>query len=171
VYAIGAVPPVTAAPFPSGAFAPRDGWTFRAKLGQPEKAGDGRIDTVWRVARALRGDEFFEAAFPRALCASGVVLELRRDSAFPSRFKVAGRRADGEWIPVAFYDAAHERQLLERLLASPRAPVLGFAIAPQPLRGVRLMVEPGGESFEGWSVPEVQVTTGSDACANTIEAP
>lgn len=171
VYRIGAVPDVAPAPFPAGAFAPRDGWRYRAKLGDPERAGDGRIDTVWRVARALRGDEFFEAVFPRVLCAAGVVLELRRDSAFPSRFKVAGRRADGAWIPIAFYDAAHERQLLERLLGSPRGPALGFRIAPRPIGGVRLMVEPGGESFEGWSVPELQVVTDQDACASDVEAP
>ena len=126
VYRLAAVPEVVPAPFPTDRFAARAGWAYRAKLGEPARAGDGRLDTVWRAARALRGDEFFEAAFPGALCASGVVLELRRDSAFPTRFKVAGRRADGEWIPVAFYDAAHERQLLERLLAESEAARAGL---------------------------------------------
>ena len=134
VYRIASVPEVEAAPMPSGAPASRAGWRYRAKLGDPERAGDGRLDTVWRVARALRGDEFFEATFPRAVCASGVLLQLRRDSAFPTRFKVAGRRTDGEWIPLAFYDAEHERQLLERLLASPHEPALGFAFAPRARR-------------------------------------
>lgn len=157
VYAIGAVPPVAPAPFPSGRPVARGAWVYRAKLGEPERAGDGRRDTVWRVARPLQGDEFFEATFAPAVCAGGLLLELRRDSAFPTRFKVAGRRIDGEWVPVAFYDAAHERQLLERLLEDPRNPELGFAFPARLLTGVRLMVEPGGESFEGWSVPEVQL--------------
>ena len=171
VYRIASVTPVAAAPWPAGTYASRADWTYRAKAGEPERAGDGRMDTVWRVARALRGDEFFEATFPRAVCASGVVLQLRRDSAFPTRFKVAGRRQDGEWVPIAFYDAAHERQLLERLLASPREPALGFAVAAQPLTGVRLMVEPGGESFEGWSIPEVQVASDDARCVRTARAP
>jgi hypothetical protein len=170
VYRIVPPPAVAGAPFPPDAFASREGWMYRAKEGEPERAGDGRRGTVWRVARALRGDEFLEATFPRALCASGVVLELRRDSAFPARFKLAGRRDDGEWIPVAFYDAAHERQLLERLLASPREPALGFAFAPRALTGVRLMVEPGGESHDGWSIPEVQVTEREGACASALRA-
>jgi hypothetical protein len=99
-----------------------------------------------------------------------VVLELRRDSAFPARFKVAGRREDGEWIPVAFCDAAHERQLLERLLASPSAPALGFAFDPRALTGVRLMVEAGGASYDGWSIPEVQVAQDARACARVARA-
>lgn len=166
VYAIGAVPAVVPAPFPSGRPVARGAWAYRAKLGEPERAGDGRRDTVWRVARPLLGDEFFEATFARAVCAGGLVLELRRDSAFPTRFKVAGRRTDGEWVPVAFYDAAHERQLLERLLEDPRNPALGFAFPARALTGVRLMVEPQGESFEGWSVPEVQLLESPGACAD-----
>ena len=170
VYRIVSPPVVAAATFPAGPFAERAGWSYRAKAGEPEHAGDGRRATVWRVARALRGDEFFEATFPRAVCASGVVLELRRDSAFPTRFKVAGRLAGGEWVPVAFYEATHERQLLERLLASPREPALGFAFAPRALTGVRLMVEPGGESAGGWSIPEVQVNEHPHAC-ESVGAP
>lgn len=170
VYRIGSPLAVPSAPFPRGERAARAGWTYRAKAGEPALAGDGRLDTAWRVARALRGDEFFEAAFPQVVCASGVVLELRRDSAFPTRFKVAGRRTDGEWIPIAFYDAEHERQLLDRLLESPRAPALGFAVSPLALLGVRLMVEPGGASFEGWSIPEVQLVTDSRACASGARA-
>lgn len=171
VYGIAPAPAVGSAPFPTGAFASREGWTYRAKVGDAARAGDGRRDTVWRVARALRGDEFFEATFPHAVCASGVVLELRRDSAFPARFKVAGRGEGGEWVPIAFYDAAHERQLLERLLASPGAPALGFGFAPRALTGVRLMVEPGGESFDGWSIPEVQVAEdAARSCASVARA-
>jgi hypothetical protein len=170
VYHIGPPTVVPSAPFPGGARASRTGWSYRAKTGEPQLAGDDRLDTAWRVARALRGDEFFEATFPQVVCASGVVLELRRESAFPTRFKVAGRRPDGEWIPIAFYDAPHERQLLERLLASPRATALGFAVPLRALLGIRLMVEPGGESYEGWSIPEVQLMTDSRACESGVRA-
>lgn len=166
VYRIAATPDLPAAPWPAGGALARAGWSFRAKAGEPALAFDGRRDTAWRVPRALRGDEFLEATWTGARCAGGAVLVLRRDSAFPTRFKVAGRLADGAWIPLAFYDAAHERQLLERLLAGARDPALGFAWSARALTGVRLMVEPGGESFDGWSIPEMEVRDAAEGvCA------
>jgi hypothetical protein len=148
---------IESAPFPSGGRVTGPGWHWRAKLGDPRLAGDGSMSTAWVVERALLGDEFCEVTFEAPVAVSGVVLRLRQDSAFPSRFKLAGRMPGGEWVPLAWYDAPHFMQLLGHLLEDPRTPALGFALDGRVLSGVRLMVEPGGESFLGWSLPEMEV--------------
>jgi hypothetical protein len=114
--------------------------------------------TAWVVPRALLGDEFLEATFPEPVLVSGVVLRLRRDSVFPSRFRVAGR-VGGRWTELARFDAGHALQLLDRLLADPRSAAIGFDFGPagRELSGVSLLVEEGGTSFEGWSIPEVEI--------------
>ena len=112
--------------------------------------------TAWTVPRALLGDEFLEATFPAPLRVSGVVVRLRRDSAFPTRFRVAGK-SGGRWVELARFDDAHALQLLERLLAEPRTAAIGFdagrrrarAGRDQPAGGgggdeLRGLVDPGG---------------------------
>ncbi len=114
--------------------------------------------TAWVVPRALLGDEFLEATFPRPMRVSGVVVRLRRDSVFPTRFRVAGRLAGG-WTELARFDAGHRLQLLDRLLGDPRSAAIGFDLGPEgrELGGVSLLVEEAGTSFEGWSIPELEV--------------
>ena len=46
---------------------------------------------------------------------AGVVLPLRRDSAFPTRFRVAGRVPGGGWTELARLDEGHVLQLVDRL--------------------------------------------------------
>ncbi len=108
----------------------------------------------------LLGDEFFEITFDRAAAASpGVVLPLRRDSAFPTRFRVAGRGAGRRagWSSRAS-TTAHVLQLLDRLLdGSARAPPSASTSAAGRSGGVSLLVDEAGTSFEGWSLPEVEV--------------
>ena len=158
VYRIAAQPPLTAASFPAGRAVRDPSWGFRSKMGDPAPAFDGDMRTAWVVPRALLGDEFLEVTFPRPMAVSGVVLRLRRDSVFPTRFRVAGREA-GRWVELARFDAGHALQLLDRLLADPRSAAIGFDFGPggRELGGVSLLVEDGGTSFEGWSIPEVEV--------------
>ena len=158
VYRIAAQSPLEAASFPAGRAVHDPSWRLRAKVGDPTPAFDGDMRTAWVVPRALLGDEFLEATFPRPMVVSGVVLRLRRDSAFPTRFRIAGLE-DGRWVELARFDAGHALQLLDRLLADPRSAAIGFDLGPagRELGGVRLLVEDGGTSFEGWSIPEVEV--------------
>ncbi len=157
VYRLVAGDAVAAAPFPGGRIARDASWAFRAKAGDPAPAFDGDMRTAWAVPRALLGDEFLEATFPRAIPVSGIVVRLRRDSVFPTRFRIAGR-ASGEWTEIARFDTGHALQLLDRLLADPRSAAIGFDLGRTwPLDGVRLIVEDAGTSFDGWSIPEVEV--------------
>jgi hypothetical protein len=158
VYRIAPQAPMPAAPFPTGGAVRDPSWRARAKAGDPAPAFDGDMRTAWIVPRALLGDEFLEATFPRPILASGVVVRLRRDSVFPTRFRVAGRVA-GRWTELARFDAGHALQLLDRLLDDPRSAAIGFDLGPagRELEGVTLLVEEGGTSFEGWSIPEVEV--------------
>ena len=158
VYRVVSSPQVVAAPFPKGRRLLDPGWHYRTKEGDPFPATDGRLETAWEVRRSLRGDEFFEITFDHPVMTSGLVLRLRQDSFFPTRFKVGGREPDGRWVPVAFYDDAHQIQLLERLLADPRDTILGFDWGDRELTGLILMVEEGGTSYFGWSIPEIEVT-------------
>ncbi len=157
VYRLRAVPPHPAAPFPGGRRARGAGWRYRAKLGDPALAADGRLDTAWTVPRFLLGDEFFEVTFDAPVPVAGLVLPLRRDSVFPTRFRVAGRDARGGWTEIARFDEDHVLQLVDRLLADPRRAALGFDLGGRPLTGLSLLVDEAGTSFEGWSLPEVEV--------------
>jgi hypothetical protein len=62
-------------------------------------------------------------------------------------------------VEVARFDAGHALQLLDRLLADPRQAAIGFDFGPsgRALYGLSLLVEDGGASFEGWSIPEIEV--------------
>jgi hypothetical protein len=90
---------------------------------------------------------------------AGVVLPLRRDSAFPTRFRVAGRAAGSGWIELARLDEAHVLQLVDRLREDPGRAALGFDLGGRPLEGISLLVDEAGTSFDGWSLPEVEVWT------------
>ncbi|HEV7502214.1 MAG TPA: hypothetical protein VGQ33_19500, partial [Vicinamibacteria bacterium] len=126
IYRIHAQAPRPAAPFPSGHRVRDAAWRYRAKVGDPAAAADGLLATSWKVPRFLLGDEFFEITFDRARPVSGVVLPLRRDSDFPTRFRVAGRLPGGAWVELARFDDAHVLQLVDRLRADPAHAALGF---------------------------------------------
>jgi hypothetical protein len=157
VYRIVPVPPLPAAPFPSGRRLVDPAWRYRGTTGDAAPATDGDLATDWFVDDALRGDEAFQVIFPAPLRVSGLVLPLRRDSRLPTRFRVEGRGADGGWIPLARFDTAHALQLVDRLLADPRAAALGFDLSGHEVTGLALRVQEGGTSFEGWRLPEVEV--------------
>jgi hypothetical protein len=147
-----------AAPFPSGHRVRDPGWHYRTKVGDPAPAADGDLATSWTVPRFLLGDEFFEITFDRPLRVSGLVLPLRRDSVFPTEFRVAGRLPGSTtWVELARLDEAHLLQLVDRLRADPGRAALGFDLGGRELVGISLLVDEAGTSFEGWSLPEVEV--------------
>ena len=82
---------------------------------------------------------------------------LRRDSAFPTRFRVAGRIPGRGWVELARLDEAHVLQLVDRLREDPQRAALGFDLGGRTLAGISLLVDEAGTSFEGWSLPEVEV--------------
>jgi hypothetical protein len=159
VYRVHAGPPSAPAPFPAGRRARENGWRYRTKAGDPAPAADGDPRTVWRVPRALNGDEFYEIRFDRPLAVSGVVLRLNRDSAFPTRLRVGGLDLQGRWTELARLDDAHWLQLLESVLSRPGPGAFGFDLGGRVLTGVILQPGEGGSSFEGWSIPEIEVLT------------
>lgn len=160
VYRIVPAPAAPAAPFPAGRRLRDPTWHYRAKEGSPAHAGDGDPDSAWTVPSRLDGDEFFEVTFGgRALRLAALVLPLDRRSAFPTRFRVAGRAADGSWFELARLDDAHILQLVDQLLAHPGHARLGFEVDEQELTGVSLLVAEGAHSYEGWRLGEVEVWT------------
>ncbi|HEY7816667.1 MAG TPA: hypothetical protein VIG29_00505, partial [Vicinamibacteria bacterium] len=146
-----------AAPYPRGVRKRDPSWRYRTKLGDPLPASDGDLSTSWRVPQALRGDEFYEITFDRPEPVAGVVMRLDRFSNFPTSFKVAGRVPGGDWVSLAWFDQGHKLQLLESLLAKPNPASLGFDLGGRALTGIRIMIEEGGQSFFGWSIPEIEV--------------
>ncbi|HUG53065.1 MAG TPA: discoidin domain-containing protein [Vicinamibacteria bacterium] len=157
VYRLAPVAELPPALFPVGRRRRDPQWRYRAKLGDPALAADGDPSTSWQVPRFLLGDEFFEITFDRPLRVSGVVLPLRRDSAFPTRFRVAGRPPGGKWVELARLDTGHVLELVDRLAEHPRRAALGFDLGGRTLTGISLLVDEAGTSFEGWSLPEVEV--------------
>src|SRR5262249_51729818 len=111
----------------------------------------------WTVSRPLLGDELLEVTFDGPLRLAGVRLPLRRDSVYPTRFRLAVLTPERRWVEAARFDDAHALQLLEQLLADPRNAAMGFDLGGRECRGLSLLVEEGGTSFDGWSVPEVEV--------------
>lgn len=157
VYRIAHAPVRPAAPFPGGRRLRRAGWQYRARSGDAAAAADGRLETAWHDPEPLDGDEFLEVAFDRPTAVSGVVFPLRWDSVFPTRFRIDGREVGGEWTPLARFGEAHVLQLVERLLSEPAHAAMGFLLDGREIVGLRLAVEAGGTSFDGWSVPEIDV--------------
>ena len=86
---------------------------LRTKEGDAAPAFDDRTDTSYIVDRPLRGDEFIEARFDKPIAVSGVELVLRHESAWPTRFRIAVMRDDGQWVEAARWDGAHLVQLVE----------------------------------------------------------
>jgi hypothetical protein len=119
-------------------------WRYRANAGDPVLAADGNVSTAWVVPRRLNGDEFWEVTFDSPVPVSGVVLRLRRDSNFPTRFKIGARHLKGRWLALGFFDRAHVRQLLEQLLVNPRSAALGFDLGGELRTGLILMIDEGG---------------------------
>ncbi len=157
VLRIEPVEPLQGAPFPRGRRKRDPDWSYRTKVGDPTPATDDDLSTAWIVARALNGDEFFEVTFPEPVTVMGLVMRLQRNSRFPDRFKIAGREPDGRWIPLAWFDDRHKLQLLDTLLDDPSRARIGFDLGGRPLTGIMIMVEEGGTSFSGWSIPEIEV--------------
>jgi hypothetical protein len=115
------------------------------------------MDTEWRLVDPLDGSESFEIEFGGTVAVSGLVLPLRWDTVFPTRIRVDARGPDGRLVPVARFGEGEALALLDALLADPRHAALAFRIEPRPITALRLSVEEGGTSFDGWSIPEVQV--------------
>jgi hypothetical protein len=157
VYRLLPRPVRAAAPMPSGRPLREPSWTYRTKVGDPLPAADGDLRTAWKVPRALNGDEFYEIRFGRGLRVTGVVLRLQRDSAFPSRLRVGGLDMAGHWAELARLDDAHWLQLLDTVRARSGPAALGFDLGSRTLGGIILQVGEGGTSFDGWSIPEVEV--------------
>jgi hypothetical protein len=157
VYRITAAPQRPAAPFPSGRRVDGARLSYAARSGETALAGDGRLDTAWVSIESLRGDEFFEVRFGEPLRVAGIVLPIRWDTPYPTRFRVEGRHAEGGFVPLARLDEAHVLQLLDAALADPARAAIGFDLGGRELVALRLAVEAGGTSFDGWAIPELEI--------------
>jgi hypothetical protein len=151
------VPPEPAAPMPGGVRVRDAAWRYSAGVGDARAAGDGDMSTAWTVPGELRGDEVLEVLFDRSLELAGVVLPLRRDSAFPTVLRVEGLGADGEWGRLARLDGPHVLQLVDQLLVHPGKASLGFDLTGREAAGVRLLPAEGARGFDGWVIPELEV--------------
>ncbi|MEO8358841.1 MAG: hypothetical protein ABI672_02330 [Vicinamibacteria bacterium] len=148
---------VVAAPRPSGVRVETSRLTLRTKEGDAANAFDDRMDTSYIVERPLRGDEFIEARFDQPVPVTGVEIVLRHESAWPTRFRIATLREDGQWVEVAQWDGAHMVQLVEGLLQNPRVGTIGFVLNGEPVRGISLLPQIGGTSTAGWNLPEFRI--------------
>ncbi len=130
---------------------------LRTKEGDATPAFDNLMDTSYILDRPLRGDEFIEARFDESIAVSGVEILLRHESAWPTRFRIAILREDGEWVEAAQWGGPHLVQLVEGVLKDPRVGNVGFVLSGEPVRGVRLLPQPGGTSAAGWNLPEFRI--------------
>jgi hypothetical protein len=146
-----------AAPAPQGQPLQNVGWRCRASREDATLAADGRMDTEWRLLDPLDGSESFEVEFAAPVDVSGLVLPLRWDTVFPTRMRVEARDAGGGLVPVARFGEGEALALLDELMADPRGAALRFRFDRSGVTGLRLSVEEGGTSFDGWSIPEIQV--------------
>jgi hypothetical protein len=157
VYRLEATPKIAGAPSPVGAPIPFRELRIRTKEGDATLAFDGRLDTNYTLGRHLRGDEFIEARFDSPRKVSGVEIALRHESAWPTRFRIAVLREDGQWVEVARFDGAHLVQLVDALLEDPRGASIGFVLSGEPVRGVSVLPQIGATSAAGWNLPELRI--------------
>ena len=151
------VPPEEAAPLPAGRRVRDPAWRYSARTGDPEAAGDGDMSTAWVVPGELRPDDRLEIVFGHSLELAGVVLPLRRESAFPTVLRIEGLDAKGQWNRLARLDGPHVLQLVDQLLVQPGEASLGFDLDGREAAGVRLLMAEGARGFDGWVIPEVEV--------------
>ena len=161
VYRFEKPDPLLPAPRPRGTRVESSRLRLRTKEGDAGPAFDNRLDPNYVLARPLRGDEFIEARFEKSIAVSGVDIVLRHESAWPTRFRIAVLREDGQWVEAARFDGPHMVQLVEGLLKDPRVGTIGFVLSGAPVRGVSLLPMVGGTSAAGWNVPEIRILEGS----------
>ena len=157
VYRFDQAAMVTAATRPEGTAIPVDQLRLRTKEGDATPAFDGRMDTSYILERPLRGDEFIEARFDKARAISGVEVALRHESAWPTRFRIAVLREDGQWVEAARFDGAHLVQLVESLQRDPRRASIGFVLNGDRVLGVSVLPQIGATSAAGWNLPELRI--------------
>ncbi len=162
VYRLGNLPEVARAPFPEGLIQQDDKWSYRTKGGDPELAVDGDLSTAWEVPRPLIGDEYFEVDFGEPVSVSGVVFRLRRDSFFPSQFRIVGRTPDGERVRLARFEASQAVQLIDNLRESSDDVAWGFDLGDRELTQLSIFVGEGGTRWDlldlpAWSLPEIEI--------------
>ena len=157
IYHLVPAPTRPCAPWPRGKRLREAGFTYRAKYGEAALAGDGDLGTSWVATEELLGDEFIEVTFGRPVPVAGVVLPLRRDTVFPTRFRIIGHELDGREREVAHLTDGHRLQLVDQLRNRAKDPALAFDLKGRELLGLRVQVAEGGRSFDGWSMPELEV--------------
>jgi hypothetical protein len=157
VVRLAPVPREEAAPLPGGRRARDAGWRYSARTGDPRAVGDGDMSTAWVVPGELRPDDVLEVTFDRSLKLAGVVLPLRRESAFPTVLRLEGLGAGGEWRRLARLDGPHVLQLVDQLLVNPGQATLGFDLTGREAAGLRLLMAEGARGFDGWVIPELEV--------------
>lgn len=148
---------VEAAPRPLGTRVDSARLRLRAKEGDATAAFDDRMNTSYVLVRPLRGDEFIEARFAEPIAVSGVELVLRHESFWPTRFRIAVLREDGQWVEAARWDGPHLVQLVRGLLKDPRVGTIGFVLSGERVMGVSVLPQIGGTSASGWSLPELRI--------------
>jgi hypothetical protein len=159
VYRLLPAAPRPGAPWPRGRRRIDPRWRYTAKYGDPAAAADGDLSTSWISPEAMRGDEYIEVDFGGTAAVAGVVLPLRRDTAFPTRFRIIGREPDGRRRELAHLTDAHRLQLVDQLRNGAAAPCLAFDLKGRVLTAVMIQVAEGSTSFDGWSMPELEIWT------------
>jgi hypothetical protein len=157
VYTFDVGAAVAPAPRPEGAVIPSGKLQLRTKEGDAAPAFDGRLNTSYILERPLRGDEFIEARFESARAVSGVEVVLRHESAWPTRFRIAVLREDGQWVEAARFDGPHLVQLVDALQRDPRGASIGFVLNGEKVLGVSLLPQIGATSAAGWNLPELRI--------------
>jgi hypothetical protein len=157
VYRLLPLAPRPGAPWPRGQRRLDPSWRYSAKYGDAALAADGDVSTSWVATEELRGDEYLSVDFGQAVAVAGIVLPLRRDTVFPTQFRIVGHEEGGRRRELAHLTDAHKLQLVDQLRNGVARPALAFDLKGRTLWGVTLQVAPGGTSFDGWSVPELEV--------------
>jgi len=157
VYRLVPTAPRPGAPWPRGHREIGAGWRYTANMGEPELAADGDAGTSWVSTEELQGGEFIAVTFDRPIAVAGVVLPMRRDTVFPTQFRILGEEPGGARRELAHLTDAHRLQLVDQLRHRTPDPALAFDLKGRTLTGLRLQVAEGGQSFDGWSMPELEV--------------
>jgi hypothetical protein len=126
-------------------------------MGDPTEAADGDLATSWVSTEELRGGEFIGVTFDRPIAVAGVVLPVRRDTIFPTQFRILGDEPGGRSLELAHLTDAHRLQLVDQLRNRAPHPALAFDLKGRTLTGLRVQVAEGGRSFDGWTMPELEV--------------
>lgn len=116
---------------------------------------DGNPMTRWISGDAQRGDEWVAIALARPVTVGALLMDVPVETAnYPRHLVIEVVTSEGPTVTA--FSGSVVPHILEAMAASPRRPVMRFALPPQPIREIRLRQTTSVRTWN-WHIAELQL--------------